>query len=246
MQKEEREILRRLFKVKQTEGEMMKERGYRLDRVHQMTIQNNNISFYTLINPEFYNLDYTFDKFLEFRSTSNLFRSRLEFSCLYESPNDPQDRVIVLYITNQPSKKSSKEDINILFYFIKDQNPDNKVKHFILISETGIQPTQMTTINNQISGYNIEIFRDENLAFNYSKHAYCPIDVKLVKNKDVKKWEEEEGLVSSQLPLILDTDPLSLWYNAKSLDVFQTRILGMETDEAIYYRIVRKNNALKK
>lgn len=226
------ESLRRLFRMKRVEGEMMLARGFSLDEVHVMkkdrTWVATNLS-------GFQHPAATFDDFLRFREASGLFGSREEFSSIYTTP-DKSRKIIVLYLTSEPGKKVAKADFAIVHTFIAAA----AYRHIILVSENGLNADNSSYVNNRVAGFRIELFLDIDLSFNRTKHALCPIQVRHVPASQVKGYSNEEGIQSEKLPLIYDKDPISKWFGAEPGDVFQEENLSTENDTAGNYRRVRQ------
>jgi len=235
----EREMLRRLFRIKRIEGEMMKDRGYSLDEVNLFKTDLNftmPVSLSFLQDPF-----YPFEQFLEYRQKNNVFQVRQEFSSIYVNRANGQI-ILVLYLNNEPGKAVSAENFKIVHYFISKQ-----YHNMVLITETGLGPDSLNFIR-QNPNYNFEVFLDRELAFNPLKHSLAPIVIRYIPAEQVPEWAKSEGLESEvqRLPMMLDIDPIAKWYGAKPYDVFQTYLLGTEHDMIGYYRIVRQTPPVKK
>lgn len=229
---QDREKLRRLFRIKRVEGEMMKERGYTLSEVYLMT-SNMDFRVVNLLGLQDPNLP--LESLLQFRQQQGLFQSRQEFSGVYFD-RERNRQIIVLYLGNDPGKAVGKKFFKLALDFIK-----TGVYHdIILITETGLNPDASNTIR-QCVGYNIEVFKDSELAFNIRKHALAPIFSNCISSNDVRDWSMEEGITQPEkLPMILDSDPIAKRFGAKPSDVFQHELLGTEYDKLGFYRIVRQ------
>jgi hypothetical protein len=238
---EQKERLRRLFRVKATETEMMAQRNYRLDMVsmlrndHQFNPQPINLA--NLRNPEI-----QINQLLDFRRQTGMFQTRQEFSSLYYKNDNIEDRVLVLYLGNEHGKQVAKKDFAIVLAFIQTQ----MYRHIILITESGLNPESNNFVNNRTIGYKIEVFTDLQLAFNITKHAFAPITVQHIPFKQVSQWAQYENIQAEKLPMIMNNDSLGKWFGADPLDGFQMEIMGASSDSLGYYRITRQAPMVKK
>ena len=253
----QREKLRRLFLTKKTEGAMLSQRGYSLSPVYMM---KSNRSFVAvdltgLQNPILgMNVDdpeaqlqgpapshdsSAFQAMLQFRQQTGLFQSRQEFSSIYYTP-DMRNRVLVLYLGNEPGKQVAKKDFDIVNQFVETgEFSMQRGASIILVTETELNPDNANKVRNRMPGYKIEVFSDVELAFPRIKHSYCPIKIQYIPNTDVARWSREEQVQAEKLPMMIHTDTVSKWYGAMPLDVFQMETLGTTTDTVGAARIVR-------
>ena len=247
---EQREILRRLFRVKATETEMMARRGYRLDSV-MMLQQDHNFNGTPFDLTSFSNPNHRLESLLDFRRKSGLpktlkdggrFKSRIEFSSYYVSSTNPQDIVLVLYLGSSPGKQVAKDDFIIVNNFIRTQ----KFRHMILISERGLNPDNTNQVNNRTLGYKIEVFKDQDLAFNITKHALAPISTLHVPVRQRDQFAQQEGLQPDKLPMIMNDDSNCKYYGGVSGDCFMSMVMGATVDSSLSYKIVRQAPTVKK
>lgn len=236
----QRERLRRLFKVKKTEIEMLSARGYRMDVAFIMKsdrsfVQINSVN--SLSNPEL-----TFETFLIYREQNAVFQSRQEFSTVYFRADNPEVKVLVLYLGNEPGKAVSKKDFEIVHAYIRSR----EYRHIILITETGLNADADSFVKNRCPGYKIEVFLDSQLAFNRTKHALAPITIKHIPASQIANWAQAEEIQPDRLPMIMNTDIIAKWYGGSPMDGFEYEIMGTTTDTAGYYRITRQSTTAKK
>lgn len=227
---------RKLLRVNSVVLEMMKDRGYNLANVAQMTVEGNV--------RQFKNVDLTWmlgssnERKIAFAEENGLFRSRQEFSAIYTNEEGTK-LAIVLYLLNQPGKQVSKNEFGIVNEFIATGQMKNY--DFILISKTGLNADSSSNVRSRISGYNIMEFKDREFAINPTKSALAPIGINHITGEEqIKAWKEEEELEPSKLPMIQDVDPISKWFGAKPGDIIQTEILGTQASTQFYARLVRK------
>lgn len=241
---EEKEKLRRLFRVKKTECEMLAQRGYRLDMVDMMRSDRSfvKINLSGLQDPSL-----QLSTLLQFRDQQGIFRSRQEFSSIYYHSQDPRIKILVLYLGNEPGKQVAAKDFEIVMEFIQAQaqvaDEDNRIRRFILITETGLNPEKSNFVANRTPGYKIEVFLDVELAFNKTKHALAPIETVHIPARLVPQWAQEEKFQPEKAPMVLNIDANAKWYGAEPMDGFQHIIMGTTTETAGYYRICRQTSS---
>lgn len=235
---EQKESLRRLFRIKSTEIIMMNQRGF--DTGEVMMLRNNHEFNPQPINLSGLNSNLQLDHLLEFRQETGMFQSRQEFSSLYK--NNTGEQILVLYLGNESGKQVAKKDLAIVLGFIQEQ----KYRHIILITETGLNPESNNLITNRIVGYKIEVFIDTQLAFNITKHALAPISIRHIQAKFISQWAQKEQIQPEKLPMVMNIDSIAKYYGANPFDGFQMEVMGTTTDTAGSYRITRQSPVVKK
>lgn len=229
---QDREKLRKLFRIKRVEGEMMKDRGYSLTEVYLLSSDRNfrQVDLSGLQNP-----NSSLETLLQYRQQNAILQSRQEFSSIYVDRKQNK-MILVLYLSNDPGKAVGKKYFKFVLEFISTQQYHN----IILITETGLNANS-SNIVRQFIGYNIEVFKDIELAFNPLKHSLAPISIIHIPGKQVQEWSKSEDINQPEkLPMMLDIDPIAKWYGASPYDVFQHELLGIENDKIGFYRIVRQ------
>jgi len=226
-------------------GEMLAQRGFSLERVYMHSLVGKDHKFEREVNLAFLqDPNIPLERLLEFRQQNNLFGNRQDFSSIYgkfDQDGRVIDMVMVLYLNSDPGKPVKKEQYSIVNLYIQTR----VYNHFILITEYGLGPDSAKSVKESSLTRFIEVFKDNELAFNRTKHALAPIKVRHVPAVEVKSVAAEEGIQQEKLPLILNVDALSKWYGARPLDIFMTEIVGTTTDTAGYYRLVRTFNEKK-
>jgi len=240
---EQLEKLRKLFKVKKTEGEMMKLRGYDLNVVNLLTIEPK-ISFMPIDMNWLQEPYLQFSDILKIREDNNIFKNRQEFSSVYMN-KATEDKILVLYLGNEPGKQVGTDDFKLFLLFLSLK----QYHHIIIITETGLNPDKKNYIKTQIgNNYNIEIFFDHELAFNKLKHAYNPLEIVYIPNTDGKpgKYAAKEGLQLNKLPMMLEDDIKAKMYNSKPQGLFMLIQMGLNTETSVMYRLVRQTPTVAK
>jgi len=129
----------------------------------------------------------------------------------------------VFYQPFLPEKKQiSIEKIKTLTTKYKEL----KDKHIILVCSNGLNHHAVKEINATFKDN--EVFHNKQLYVNITKHVLNP-KFELLENTNMF----ENGL-KNNLPLIKNTDPMCIYFNAKAGNVFEIT----RPDNSIYYRLV--------
>lgn len=232
-----REELRKLFRVKKNEINMMAFRGFPLTKAFLMDVQNRGFKEVNLSTfPSM-----TFEEFLQFRNERKLFQERNEFSTLYVEPGT-QRNCLVLYLNTELGKKVNKDNFRLVELAIKDRISH----HLIIISQNGLNPDSIGFIEHRMAGYRVETFIDLEFALDPLQHALSPISIRHIPAQETAEWGREEEIQPTQLPIILTTDPIAKRFGGQGLDVFQSTIVGTSVEEQGWARLTRKAPKEKK
>lgn len=150
----------------------------------------------------------------------------------YKDREIKEDRIIaskkediICVFTNVISKfniDKVKECINIL----------NKmdIRRAICIYKNSITPIAKKAILN-MTDYKIELFMEEELLYNITKHRLVPLHIPLCKEKS----REFKELYGDKIPIILKTDPISKFLGFQRGDIIKI----VRNNGYITYRLVR-------
>jgi len=132
-----------------------------------------------------------------------------------------EEQIIHIKILEQ-KKIGKREIINII-----QEMEEEEIGHLILVIPQKLTPLAVHEL--KMSNQEIEVFLYKELMFNITKH-YTQPKITLLTSEEKKSLIKE--IKSSQLPIILKSDPIARYYNAKSGMVFKFQ------RPVIYYRIV--------
>lgn len=139
---------------------------------------------------------------------------------------------LVLYII-----EDSKVGINNI-KSIQTTMEEHNVTHVIVIFSGTITAFAKTEIQNLIeSNYEIEMFHSQELMYNITKHSLVPHH-RLISKAEKLGLIQTYNIVEKQLPCILKTDPISKYFNAKPMNVFEIIRTSDNTFKSISYRVV--------
>ena len=126
-----------------------------------------------------------------------------------------------------------KIGIDILKNIVNDMN-DQNIKHTILIVRHKITSFAKKEILNLSSKYYFEIFLENEMLYNITKHKIVPQHI-LLSDNEAKQVIDCYGK-SFYLPKIYDTDAICKYYDGKIGNVFK-----IIRSLSIYYRVVIKD-----
>ncbi len=129
----------------------------------------------------------------------------------------------IIYIKILDQKKIGKKEI---LNIIEEMNTEGQ-EHLILIIPQKLTPLAIQEL--KMCNKEIEVFLYKELSFNITKH-YTQPKITLLSSEEKKILIKE--IKSSHLPILLKTDPIARYYNAKTGMVFKFE------RPSIYYRIV--------
>ena len=108
-----------------------------------------------------------------------------------------------------------------------------KINHCIVIYTESVTSMTKKLIENSVD-IKIEIFTQQELQYNITKHRLVPKHIKL-SDDEAKEFKKKHGL---KHPAIIRSDPVSRFYDFKRGDVVKIVRMNGE-DEFITYRIVK-------
>ena len=132
------------------------------------------------------------------------------------------DRIIIFYNPGSIAISHVKEYINVM--------DKASFSHAIAIHKEGITP-QASKTTEMLPDKEIEIFPEERLLYNITKHRLVPVHRRL-SAFEAATFKRKYGV---KIPVLLQTDAISRFYNFKSGDIIEiTRIDGI-----VVFRIVK-------
>ena len=213
-----------LFKVKKTQVEMMRDRGYDV---------SNDIAILGYTITDF--IDVYNDIITKKGGKSDEFKSAL--SDFYTKENG--ETIYVHYPeTMKDAKKLSKSQIISLVDYIK-QYPT--IRNIMIISELPLSDDAQKELL-KLPAYTFDRFLYEELAYNPTKHYLVPRHVLLLREEAIK-FRRDNKLKFNQLPLLSIHDPIARYYgfrHGQTIRIHREN-LAFESlvDEYISYRAVR-------
>ena len=213
-----------LFKVKKTQVEMMRDRGF--------SIESNEAIF-----------DYTIEDFIEVYCNiiakkdcnPNEFKSAL--SEFYTKENG--ESIYVYYPeTMKDAKKLSKSQIMSLLAYIK-QYPS--IRNIMIISELPLSDDAKKALI-ELPSYTFDRFLYEELAYNPTKHYLVPRH-ELLSREEAIKFRRDNKIKFNQLPILSIYDPIARYYgfrDGQTVRIYRENLaFDSLVDEYISYRAVR-------
>lgn len=213
-----------LFNIKRNQVTMILDRGY--DIADEVNILDPNFELSTFVD------HYT----TVAKNNSTSFREAL--LRIYQHKTTP-NRFIFVYYAQVPPKASKLVSIGAANTFIQ-LCEKNDVTDAIFIAPTELSPSAKTVIESSVRR-TIQIFFDYELRFNPTKHILVPLH-ELISPKEAKELLQKWRASKSQLPIILDKDPIVKYYSwpvGSIIKLHQRDILGNTmTEYEISYRVI--------
>jgi len=195
----------KFFKTRQTVLEMLRDRKYDTSKYFDEN------SEYIQLNQELFNENFNINNL-------QLIVSKL---------NNPDDKIQVLF-------HEKKIGIDILKLIISEMN-DINITHTLLIVKHKITSFAKKEIIKLSSKYNFEIFLENEMLFNITKHRIVPKHI-LLDDNEAKEIINCYGKKAFYLPKIFKTDAICKYYDGKVGDIFK-----IEREKNIYYRVVTRD-----
>lgn len=194
-----------LYSVKKTQLEMVKDRGFDLGDEEHILSDNFTVDI--------------FEKYLKAMSKNGTI-NRVHLSAKYVSYDEnqqPKDAMLVVY-GEKTLSTNSKVSIDVVRNFV---NLFSKYKYScaILIIDLPLSPPATLTLTQQTNMF-WQIFRDEDLKVNPSKHIYTP-QHRLLPQEKVSEKLKELKTTTSGLPILKSTDRIVKYYGWKEGSVVE-------------------------
>ena len=205
------EIAARLFEVKKNQLKMVKRRGYGIDREK---------SILQLTLPQF------LKTYIPFAQKQNkTFRAVL--TNVYQNDNGKQ--MLVYYVDVPPA--STQLGVNAIGDAIVEMDK-YKLHNAIIITSKQLSPPAVKHINGLVA-YNIDIFLEEEMAYDPTEHFLVPKHTPLTLQEQ-RAFLENNDISIDQMPAILSNDII-----IKNLGVRSGRIVKIERENMFETMIVK-------
>lgn len=203
-----------LFKVKKTQLEMVRDRGFSIEDEAQVLEADIE---------EFIKL------YREYAEAQNMtFISAL--TKLYQKDNG--DHVYVYYPEPvKGAKKLCKRQLHPLATLMKEHSG---LKNIIIISELPFSDDALGSLKG-LSYYRIEYFQYENLAYNPTKHYLVPRHEPLTR-QEAQKFLRDNKLKLNQMPILSVYDPIARYYGFRV-----GQIIKIHRQNLFYESLVENN-----
>lgn len=108
-------------------------------------------------------------------------------------------------------------------------------EYYIIVLTDKLSPANMKSIHELHK--DVQVFEIKELAFNISKHSLVPKHILITDEKEIAKLVTSYKLKSkTQFPIILKTDPMSKYLNAKPGNIIQITRYSPSSGEHMVYR----------
>lgn len=137
----------------------------------------------------------------------------------------PDGKKMIIFLSSVP-----KFNVKCMSEYISITN-EIGIKHLLIIYKDGVTSSTRKAIEQLQDDIYVELFAEENLQFNITKHRLQPVFQKL-NDQENKEFKLKYGL---KFPIMKKDDPISCFYDYKKGDIIRiVRKTGI-----IDYRIVK-------
>lgn len=237
-------IASQLFKVKITQLEMLRDRGY--DISQELPLFNYRVSDFATYYENLARAQNTTPKRV---LSKNYYRPVDTTNSIIPNPpnnvpNNVPNEMSMVYVyypeTPEDRKEFNTSAINEIIALMES----NQIKHIILILETGVGNAALKKLNDYPS-LKFEIFLYEDLTYNCTKHFLVPKHTLLTKGETMGMLKRN-NLKIMELPKIYLNDPIAKYYGANPGHVFRivrpALFVPTLIKDQIYYRLVLSTN----
>ena len=215
------EITTRLFEVKKNQLKMLRRRGFNID-------QEKNILKITL--------NQFLDTYIPFaKQQKRSFRSVLTNFYV----NDDGQKILVYYA--DIPLESTLLGVNEVSDAIADM-VKWKLRNAVIITGKSLSPSATKHITGLVS-YNIQIFLEEEMAYDPTEHEFVPEHIPLT-IEEQRNFLEENNLSIDQLPILLTNDIIARYYGLRGgtiVKIIRTNLYQTTIVKSVSYRAVKEN-----
>jgi DNA-directed RNA polymerase I, II, and III subunit RPABC1 len=164
-----------------------------------------------------------------------------DFALLLEQNNldlylikDEKDAIYVRFLYDY-NKNLTKKDLDLMMEEIQGEKTNNPDINMIFILKINPSKNNMEMLEKI---HNVEIFWQDQLTFNPTKHFLVPKHIPLT-NEEVEEVLKKYKCKKSQLPKLSTSDVIAKYYGMKPDSVFKIIRNSSSMGEHIYYRHVK-------
>lgn len=204
----EQDDYNKLFKIKRTQVEMVRDRGY--DVTDEIGLLTSNLSTFI----DFYQSQIAANNRLTFKQALGKTYTRNNVN------TGEEEKVTVFYIQNSKNKQGEKAKIGTadMKQFVELIHHEN-IKHLIIISETEMT-TDVRKNVDELDSVRIELFIYDHMTYNVTKHMLVPKH-RMMTKKEAKDFLQNNKLTIGTLRQIRNNDPIVNYYGAPPGTIFE-------------------------
>ncbi|CAD7957344.1 unnamed protein product [Amoebophrya sp. A120] len=201
----------KLWRIRRTVGEMLHDRGY----VVSAAFRNESRA--------------DFQQAWEQAQADGVGRERFVILCSHKDNTD--DKILVYFPDD--SKRVGVKPIRIL----AEKMTENDISHAILVVRQSLTPFAKSAIAETLSRMRIEVFHENELVINITKHELVPTHVPLTA-EEKRYLLERYQLKPSQLPRIQMNDPIARYFGLEKEKVVKVIRPSETAGRYVTYRLV--------
>ncbi|KAE9462893.1 hypothetical protein C3L33_05200, partial [Rhododendron williamsianum] len=204
------EITTKLFRIRRTTLEMLKDRGYMVDKKEMKMTKQEFI-----------------DKFGMSPKREELIIQTQKG----DESDDPSDRIFVIF-----PEVSKKVGCSVMKECVLKMDTE-KVSRAILVIQHGLTPQAKAVIGEVAKKYRMETFQDSELLVNINEHELVPKH-EVLTSKEENELLEKYKVKRAQLPRMLVTDPIARYFGLKMGQIVKITRKSETAGTYITYRCV--------
>ncbi|CAD7945246.1 unnamed protein product [Amoebophrya sp. A25] len=201
----------KLWRIRKTTSEMLEDRGYMVSLDFKNETRAQFEEAYTKAQQE------------------GMGRERFVILCCHK--NDPEQKILVYF--PDENKKVGVKPIRVL----AEKMHDNKIDHAILVVRQSLTPFAKSAIGETLSKMRIEVFHENELVVNITKHDLVPTHQPLT-DAEKKYLLQRYQLKPSQLPRIQMNDPIARYFGLQREAVVKVIRPSETAGRYVTYRLV--------
>ena len=220
--------MEKLFSVKKTQIEMIRDRGYNVDAELPL-------------------LNYTVDEFIETYSefvSTNKISFNTALNRVYYKSDDTKAPILVYYLQSNGGNTIGVAQIVDFIAYLKNLN----ILDVILITNVAIGHQALDRLRS-IPILKITYFLESSLTYNPTKHFLVPKHV-LYTEEETKKFYIENNIRPNQMPVIFNSDAINKYYGGVPGQIYyiERNVFANESlvEKTKFFRLVRPDPPIKK
>ena len=223
-------LAEQLLKVKITELEMLRDRGYDISK---------DEGIFTFRTSDFYNY------YSQLAKTQNINIKQALSKSYFKTESDGTVKMVYVYYPESVIEKGKIKELNVkAIRSIVKLMQSHDIEHIILMTEAGIRRDALKEFD-KLPSYQVESFVFDEMTYNLTKHFLVP-KYTLMTNEEMTDMLKRNRLRITDLPRMYKNDPVARYYGAKPGQLFKILRDPMYSasliPEQLYYRLILAGN----
>lgn len=236
--------LYKLYAVKRTQVEMMKDRGYLIPETESKIFLTPETESKIFLTPDGRRISVSDDTLLAFARSYQRGKP-LSHDMLTTSYTNSNNDIAFVYYTSKAIK--ANHGVNEVALFVKEALK-SRASLAIIITQAGFTPDAKKRLAEIIEP-KIQVFFDHQLYINPTKHILVPKHTKLSDDERAALLKQSH-IKPSSFPAMCIDDPITVYYGWNSGNIIRIERINLATTRTmatsnLSYRIVSKNKIIQ-